>query len=118
MCAKEEPSAEAEIVRAGKPNGRRFSRDASRRETPCYRARDPGASPLSRIVLNNLPEFEQWLKNQPDSRPRPHPAVINALEKFVECGVLRYGAVRFRCPECGKDIFVAFSCKRRARSGC
>ena len=81
--------------------------------TPCYRARDPGGSALSQIVLNNLTEFEQWLKNPPDSRLRPHPSVITALEKFVECGVMRYGVVRFRCPECGKDMIVAFSCKRR-----
>ena len=142
MCAKEEPFAEAEIVRAIKPNSRRhFSRDASCRETPGYRARNPGGNPLSRIVLNNLPEFEQWLKNPSDSRPRPallvsqsrlgvkletidhslsqkggarpHLSVVTALEKFVECGVMRYGVVRFRCPECGKDMFVAFSCKRR-----
>ena len=82
-------------------------------ETSCYRARDPGGSALFQIVLNNLPEFEQWLNDPSDSRPRPHPFVITALEKFVECGVMRYGVVRFRCPECGKDMFVAFSCKRR-----
>ena len=114
MCAKERPSAKAEIIRAGKPPCQeRFYRDDSCRETPGYRAHNPGASPLSRIVLGNLPEFEQWLKNPHDSRPRPHPAVITALEKFVECGVMRYGVVRFRCPECGQDMFVAFSCKRR-----
>ena len=46
MCAKKVPSAEAEIVRAVKPNGRRrFYRDASCRETPGYRARNPGGSP-------------------------------------------------------------------------
>ena len=82
-------------------------------ETRGYRARNTADSALGRIVLNNLPEFEQWLHNPSDRRPRPHPSVINSLEKFIECGVIRYGAVRFRCPECGKDLFVAFSCKRR-----
>ena len=91
----------------------RLGRNIMPKVTPCYRARDPGGSALSQIVLNNLPKFEQWLKNPSDSRLRPHPAVITALEKFVECGVMRYGVVRFRCPECGKDMFVAFSCKRR-----
>ena len=114
MCAKKEPYAETEKVRAIKPDSHRhYYRDVSCLKTPGYRARDPGGSPLSRIVLNNLPEFEQWLKNPSDSRPRPHPSVITALEKFVECGVMRYGVVRFRCPECGRDMFVAFSCKRR-----
>ena len=63
-------------------------------KTPGYRARAPG-SPLSRIVLNNLQEFEHWLKYPPDPRPpRPQPAVISTLKKFIECGVMRYGAVR------------------------
>ena len=36
-----------------------------------------------------------------------------------ECGVMRYGAVRFRCPGCGgHDVFVAFSCKRRGCQNC
>ena len=107
MCAKERLSAKAEIVQVKPPGQERFYRDDSCRETPGYRARNPGGSPLSRIVLGNLPEFEQWLKNPTDSRPRPHPAVITALEKFVECGVMRYGVVRYRCPGCGSDILVA-----------
>ncbi|PIU19819.1 MAG: hypothetical protein COT18_05475, partial [Elusimicrobia bacterium CG08_land_8_20_14_0_20_59_10] len=87
-------------------------------EAPGYRARAPG-SPLSRIVLNNLQEFERWLKNPAGSQPpRPQPGVITALEKFIECGVMRYGAVRFRCPKCGHDVFVALSCKRRGCPSC
>ncbi|MDD2805104.1 MAG: transposase [Elusimicrobiales bacterium] len=78
-----------------------------------YRARNPLKNPLSRLVLDNLLEFEAWLKEAPAGKPRPHPSVINSLEKFTECGVLRYGAVRYRCPECGHNVFVAFSCKRR-----
>ena len=78
-----------------------------------YRARDSSRNPLNRIVLDNLLEFKEWLKTPPTGKPRPHPMVVNAIEKFTECGVLRYGAVRFRCPECGYDVFVAFSCKRR-----
>ena len=86
-------------------------------EAPGYRARAPG-SPLSRIVLNNLQEFGHWLKSPPDLRARPLPGVITSLEKFIECGVMRYGAVRFRCPECGHDVLVALSCKRRGCPSC
>jgi len=106
MCAGEKPSANA--VKTRKPGGTAHSCHG---ETPVYRARTPG--PVSQIVLNNLQEFEQELNNPPDARPRPHPSIITAFEKFVECGVMRYGVVRFRCPECGRDLFVAFSCKRR-----
>ena len=112
MCAGERLSAVA--VPAHKPGGSGgVSLAPSCRETPGYRARNPGDSPLALIVLNNLQKFEQWLKTPPDSRPHPHPAAITALEKFIECGVARYGVVRFRCPECDRDMFVAFSCKRR-----
>ena len=69
MCAKEKPSAEAEIIRVGKPAVReRFNRDAFCPEMPGYRARNPGGDPLSRIVLNSLPKSEQWLKNPRDLR--------------------------------------------------
>jgi hypothetical protein len=78
-----------------------------------YRARHPHKSPLNRLVLDNFLEFKESLKEPPTGKPRPHPSVITAIEKFSECGVMRYGAVRYRCPECGHDVFVAFSCKRR-----
>ncbi len=78
-----------------------------------YRARNPLKNPLNRLVQDNLAEFDAWLKEPPAGKLRPHPGVITALEKFTECGVLRYGAVRYRCPGCGHDVFVAFSCKRR-----
>ena len=84
------------------------SHPASRRKAPAYLARGRQDNALSRIVQNNLSEFEQWLRNPPDTRrPRPHHSIITALEKFIECGVMRFGAVRFRCPDCGHDIFVA-----------
>lgn len=80
---------------------------------PHYRARDTRSAVLNRIVLDNLPEFKLWLRDPPDRRPRPHPAAVTAMEKYVECGDIRFGAVRYRCPDCGHDTFVAFSCKRR-----
>ena len=106
MCAGERLSATAVPVLKPERSGC-GGRNAAGPEKAAYRARNPADNPLSRIVLNNLPEYEQWLKDPPDARPRPHPAVITALEKYVECGVMRYGVVRFRCPECGHDVFVA-----------
>lgn len=91
----------------------RSSQPAEGREAPHYRARDPRRAVLNRIVLDNLPEFKLWLREPPDRKPRPHPAAITAMEKYVECGDMRFGAVRYLCPDCGHDIFVAFSCKQR-----
>ena len=111
MCAEEGASSGTGAAQAVTPASR-LPAVLPRKEL-AYRARNTKNDPLNRLVLNNLQDFEQWLKNPPDNRPRPHPSIITAMEKYVECGVLRYGAVRYRCPDCGRDLFVAFSCKRR-----
>ncbi len=49
-----------------------------------------------------------------DGAPSRSPAFAeDALRAFLECGVHRFGVVRFRCRGCGRDAFVAFSCRRR-----
>ncbi len=35
------------------------------------------------------------------------------FERYLECGVLANGFARVRCGDCGHDLLVAFSCKRR-----
>ena len=78
-----------------------------------YRARDRVRGPLFRVVLDHLEEFAMCLAWPQDCRPRPHPAIIERFRKYIECGLSRFGVVRYRCPECGEDLFVAFSCKIR-----
>ncbi len=39
--------------------------------------------------------------------------VERELRRYLECGILAYGFARARCPECGHDFLVAFSCKGR-----
>jgi transposase-like protein len=39
--------------------------------------------------------------------------IIERFRKYIECGLSRFGVVRYRCPKCGEDLFVAFSCKIR-----
>ncbi|MCX5795514.1 MAG: transposase [Elusimicrobia bacterium] len=48
-----------------------------------------------------------------DQRSRPPLGVLQHLQKYIECGLVRYGVMRLRCPNCGQDLFVAFSCKLR-----
>jgi len=78
-----------------------------------YRPRDRIKGPLFRVVLDHLEEFAVRLAWPVDSRPRPHPAIIERFRKYIECGLMRFGVVRFRCPKCGEDAFAAFSCKIR-----
>jgi hypothetical protein len=41
------------------------------------------------------------------------PVIRSAIDAFLECGDLRQGFARVRCPDCGEQFFVAFSCKQR-----
>jgi hypothetical protein len=39
--------------------------------------------------------------------------VEREFRHYLECGILAYGFARARCPDCGHDFLVAFSCKGR-----
>jgi len=39
--------------------------------------------------------------------------VMEVIYKFLDCGILEHGMARVYCKKCGKDFFVAFSCKTR-----
>ena len=39
--------------------------------------------------------------------------VEREFRHYLECGILAYGFARARCPSCGHDFLVAFSCKGR-----
>jgi hypothetical protein len=42
------------------------------------------------------------------------PIVNQVVEAFLRCGDLQQGFARVRCPDCGHELFVAFSCKQRS----
>ncbi|MCX5787836.1 MAG: transposase [Elusimicrobia bacterium] len=75
-----------------------------------YRPRNAQASPLYRLLQDHLEEYLA----RGDSDPTFHSALPEkSFRAFLECGIQRFGVVRFRCPSCGENLFVAFSCKRR-----
>lgn len=78
-----------------------------------YRARNAQASPLYRIVQDHLEEYLVRPRDPSDRRPGPNPLIEKSLRSFLECGIHRFGVIRYRCKECGNDLFVAYSCKRR-----
>jgi len=45
-------------------------------------------------------------------RPRDA-AAEDSLRSFLQCGIPRFGAARFRCKDCSDSRLVPFSCKRR-----
>ena len=79
-----------------------------------YRPRNPEASPFFRLVREHFDAFER----QYGERFQPkygywRPVIRTAIDKYIKCGDLREGFARVRCPDCGKEFFVAFSCRQR-----
>ena len=74
-----------------------------------YARRRPEESDLHRIVKAWLPRFLE----QSESAGGLPAFVIRALESYLECGVLKHGFARVRCPVCRDDLLVGLSCGGR-----
>ncbi len=72
-----------------------------------YRPRRAAASPLYRVVSDTLETY--LAQARPDARAF---CAEEALRRFLECGIHRFGVIRFLCRGCGEDLVVAFSCRR------
>jgi hypothetical protein len=71
-----------------------------------YRPRNPRRSPLWQCAKRHLGELR--------TSGRIRRAVErNVLERFLDCGDPHQGFARIRCPGCGHDLLLAFSCKTR-----
>ena len=92
---------------------------ASRERAPAhctqrYRARRPENTPLYQVVQHHL---ESWLalKRTGDPWEDTVPAFVERdFRKYLQCGLYCHGFGRARCPRCGHDFLVAFSCRARA----
>ena len=76
-----------------------------------YQPRQAKQSPLYRIVEEHLETFLAEAAEDAGSRPPAY--AEGSLRRLLECGIPRFGVVRFLCRSCGKDLFVPFSCKER-----
>jgi len=76
-----------------------------------YARREPEKTVLYQVVQEHLETFLAMI----DARSRGLPKYVrNAFRKYLDCGILQKGFWRVRCPGCGHDTVVAFSCKERA----
>ena len=79
-----------------------------------YRPRNPKASPFFKLVRDHFDKFERVYEERFQRKYGYwRPVMRNAIDKYIKCGDLREGFVRVRCPDCGKEFFVAFSCRQR-----
>ena len=72
---------------------------------------DPTATAVYERVRANLASFQRFAEER-SGRPLPT-YVTDEFAAYLRCGVLACGFVRARCPGCGFDRLVAFSCKHR-----
>jgi DNA-directed RNA polymerase subunit RPC12/RpoP len=82
--------------------------------TRVYRPRRPQRTVLYSVVQHH---FETWLALQREDDPwqeRVPGFVERDFRKYLACGILAHGFARARCPNCGHDFLIAFSCKARA----
>jgi ribosomal protein S27E len=82
--------------------------------TAFYRPRQIWQSPLYQLVEKHYDEFERVYPERFAQRYGFwRPVIGKAVGAYLSCGDLRQGFARVRCPDCGHDLFVPFSCKQR-----
>jgi hypothetical protein len=79
-----------------------------------YHPRQPQQTAFYQLVGRFYPQFEAAYEERYQERYGFwRPSISTAVEKFLECGGLQQGFARVRCPDCGHEFFVAFSCRGR-----
>jgi hypothetical protein len=79
--------------------------------TAAYRRRRPEQTALYQVIQQHL---KTWLAlaREDDWDGRRVPAYVEReFRRYLACGILSYGFAQARCPDCGHDFLVAFSCK-------
>jgi hypothetical protein len=83
-----------------------------------YRRREPERTLLHRVVRDRLEPFLAAVRERSVSG-RGLPAYVERdLRAYLDCGLLARGFARIRCPDCGFERLVAFSCKARTCPSC
>jgi hypothetical protein len=76
-----------------------------------YRPRKPTETILYGVVRDHLETFLAYAR---DTYERPLPRYVEReFREFLRCGVFANGFVHCACDACGRELLVAFSCKRR-----
>ena len=87
-----------------------MSRTCPHNTARTYQRREPEKDPLYRVLVDHLETFLQRTRTSEHSLPSH---VEGELRSYLECGILAYGFLRLRCPDCNTSRTVAFSCKGR-----
>ena len=91
---------------------------ASRPLPAKYRRRRPEATALHRVVRDHVQDLLAEARRRYDSGAGFPPFVEHEFSRYLACGMLQHGFARLRCPSCGTERLVAFSCKGRLCPSC
>jgi hypothetical protein len=81
-----------------------------------YRPRKPEQAPFFQLVKKH---YTTWHRNRnKDSENEVPHYVSKAFQKYLGCGILAKGFACAHCEGCGKDFFIAFSCKAKICPTC
>jgi hypothetical protein len=79
-----------------------------------YRPRHPENTLFYRCLEDHWEEFQRGYEVLFERVYGPlRAAVTRAVEGFLKCGILPYGFARLKCDGCGRNRFLAYSCRTR-----
>jgi len=91
---------------------------AARPFTLRYRRRQPEKTALYAVVRDHLETFLQEGRDATPAGGGHPPFVEHEFRRYLDCAQLARGFARLRCPSCGEERLVAFSCKGRLCPSC
>lgn len=84
-----------------------------------YRPCHPQKTAPYQILYNHYDEFKNVYDKKYLSKYGPfRPIVDKTVERYLKCGIPKYGFARIKCTECGKEFLLPFFCKSRLCSSC
>ena len=79
-----------------------------------YRPRHPERTVFYRVLFHY---FDRFLAEYEGRFEKQHgffrPIVKEVVERYLDCGNPRCGFARIRCPDCGEERLLMFSCRTR-----
>lgn len=83
-------------------------------EVKIYRRRKPQETSLWKLLDHHFLEFEECYDDLFQKQYGFYRSVIShVVRKYLECGDLREGFARIKCPDCHHEFILAFSCRGR-----
>ncbi len=79
-----------------------------------YRSRHPERTVLYRVLFHHFERFQAEYETRFEKEYGfLRPIVKGVVERYLDCGNPKCGFARIRCPDCGEELFVMFSCRTR-----